>query len=239
MGKKVIKDNPETNSLRFLSPMSLIKAARQAHPAFKYAIAAAGIASLVAVVTRYGASPATLVFGAIILVVLMVLFLVFSQAVVVARKKLSIPSLVLVWSFLFLSILTALFLFTSAFFNSPLPVRSFLIRQLSFDDRQASPNQDMFGVPYTGKVLTHENGVDVTHQVSLKLSISGEVITGEYTNDAGDAGMISGTLSGNSLDLKLISSKVTGECKLQGRLSSDRSKLSAIYKCDDGEYAEV
>lgn len=116
--------------LEYISPASLIRAGERAHPAFKYAVAAAGLGGLVAVVARYGVSPATLVFGSIILVVLMVLFLVFSQAAVVAHAVLATPALVLVWCFLILSILTALFLFTSAFFDVPLPVRSFLVRQL-------------------------------------------------------------------------------------------------------------
>ena len=226
-------DKPESNSLRFLSPTSLIKAALAAHPAFKYAIAAAGLAGLVAIVSQYGVSPATLVFGAIILVVLMVLFLVFSQAVVVARKKLSVASLVLVWSFLSLGIFTALLLFTSAFFNGPLPVRSLLVRHLAVE-------QEKFEGRYTGTVVTlDENGLKVTHQATLKLSIADGVVAGEYTNENGDEGTVSGTVSGNSLTLRLISSKIPGNCQMQGELSLDRTKLSAIYKCDDLDQADV
>jgi hypothetical protein len=116
--------------IQFLSPASLISAAKKAHPAFKFAVAVAGIVGLVVVVTRYGASPATLVFGAIIFVVVMVLFLVFSQAAVVAKSGMAAPAMVLVWSFLVLSILTASLLFTSAFFDLPLPLRSYLIETL-------------------------------------------------------------------------------------------------------------
>ncbi len=120
------------------SPARLIEAARKAHPAFRYAIVAAALCGLVVVVTEYGVSPATLVFGAIILVVLMVLFLVFSQATVVAHTVLSVPAMVLVWSFLVLSILTAVFLFTSAFFDAPLPIRSSLIHQLGTTNSNGS-----------------------------------------------------------------------------------------------------
>src|SRR5262249_58751963 len=59
----------KSSSLQYLSPKSLIEAAKAAHPAFRYAIVVAGLAAIVAVVLQFGASPATLVFGIIILVV--------------------------------------------------------------------------------------------------------------------------------------------------------------------------
>lgn len=114
-------------SAKFMTPSSLISAARKAHPAFRYAIAAAGLAGLVVNVVRFGASPATLVFGCIILVVLMVLFLVFAQAAVVARSKMHLPAMLLVYSFLGLSIATASLLFTSSFFDWPLPFRHAIV----------------------------------------------------------------------------------------------------------------
>ena len=111
------------NSLQSLSPLNFIKAAQAAHPAFKYAMVVAGLAAIVAVVIRFGVSPATLVFGIIILVVLMILFLVFAQAATVTTANLTLPSLVLIWSFLLLAIATAVLLFTSAFFDMPLPLK--------------------------------------------------------------------------------------------------------------------
>jgi hypothetical protein len=91
---------------------------------------------------------------------------------------------------------------------------------------------------FTGTVFSHEGGVDLTHQGTVTLTISGGVVSGEYTNDAGDAGTLTGTLSGNSLDLKLISSKVVGECIMRGTLTPD-GRLSAIYNCSDFEQAKV
>lgn len=78
-----------------LSPASLMQAAKAAHPAFKYAIVIAGMAAIVVVVLQFGRSPATLVFGIIVLVVLMVLFFVFAQAVTLAKTTLALPALVL------------------------------------------------------------------------------------------------------------------------------------------------
>jgi Tfp pilus assembly protein PilF len=107
-----------------LSPASLIQAARAAHPAFKYAIVVAGLAAIVVVVSRLGASPATLIFGIVILIVLMVLFLVFAQATAVAKSHLALPAIVLIWSFLLLAIVVAFLLVTSAFFDVPLALKT-------------------------------------------------------------------------------------------------------------------
>jgi hypothetical protein len=114
----------------YLSPAGWIRAAKSAHPAFKYAIVVGGLAAVVSLVLRFGVSPLTLVFGIILLVVLMVLFLVFAQAARLKDNKLSLPSLTLVWTFLLLCIGTAVLLFTSTFFDGPLPIRANIISAL-------------------------------------------------------------------------------------------------------------
>src|SRR6059036_950015 len=94
----------------FLTPASFIAAARDAHPAFRHAIVVAGILAIVVTFVRFGVGAATLVFGAIAIVGLMVLFLVFAQACRLAKggnKSLDLPAKVLVWAFLILIILTA------------------------------------------------------------------------------------------------------------------------------------
>jgi len=49
----------------FLTPASFIRAAKAAHPAFRYALAVAGILAIVTTFTKFGVGLATLVFGAI------------------------------------------------------------------------------------------------------------------------------------------------------------------------------
>jgi tetratricopeptide (TPR) repeat protein len=123
-------NNSPPRAVEFLTPASLISAAKRAHPAFKFAVVVAGLASLVAVVAKFGVSLATIVFGIITLVVLMVLFLVFAQAAVVSKARMALPAMVLVWSFLVLTIVVALFLATSAFFDFPLRFKTWIERQL-------------------------------------------------------------------------------------------------------------
>ncbi|HWY52036.1 MAG TPA: hypothetical protein VNW72_11195 [Chthoniobacterales bacterium] len=107
----------------FLGPGKLIAAAQKAHPAFRYAIAAAGIVSLVFVISRWGATGTTLIFGTILLVALMVVFLVFSVAAKASTQALSRPAMVLVWTVILLVSTVLVFLVSSAFFNEPLQLR--------------------------------------------------------------------------------------------------------------------
>jgi tetratricopeptide (TPR) repeat protein len=120
-----------------LSPTRAIQAALQAHPAFKFAVVVLGLAGAVALALKYGPSPATLVFGIILLVVLMVLFLVFAQASAASKVHFALPSAVLIWSFLTLAILTATLLFTSTFFDVPLPFKTKLVQGLGLEPKPA------------------------------------------------------------------------------------------------------
>jgi len=134
-----------------LSPTRAIKAALQAHPAFRFAVVVAGLAGVVALVLKYGPSPAALVFGCILLVVLMVLFLVFAQAAAAKKAHLELPATILVWSFLLLTILTAACLFTSAFFNGPLKLQAAVNKALGVETYNPS-------VPATTPLATPELG---------------------------------------------------------------------------------
>jgi hypothetical protein len=89
-----------------------------------YAIAIAAIAGLIATSLRYGFSAATLIFGVIIVIGLMVLFFAFTQLAEANKRVKGSASLVVLWSFLLLCIASAVFLFSSAFFDWPLPLRS-------------------------------------------------------------------------------------------------------------------
>jgi hypothetical protein len=73
-------EQPAIQKEDFLSPASFISVAKAAHPAFRYAIVVAGILAIVVTFVNFGVGYATLVFGAIALIGLMVLFLVFAQA---------------------------------------------------------------------------------------------------------------------------------------------------------------
>jgi hypothetical protein len=115
----------------FLTPASFIVAAKAAHPAFRYALVVAGILAIVVTFAKFGVSSATLVFGAVAVIGLMVMFLVFAQASKLTRAALDLPARVLVWSFLAITIVISGCLTGSVFFNAPLPFRDWIVHELA------------------------------------------------------------------------------------------------------------
>lgn len=111
----------------FLTPASFIRAAKAAHPAFRYALAVAGILAIVVSFVKFGVGPATVVFGAIAMIGLMVLFLLFAQASKLTTSTIDLPAQVLVWAFLVIAIAIVILLTGSVFFNRPLPLRDSLV----------------------------------------------------------------------------------------------------------------
>jgi hypothetical protein len=96
----------------------------------RYAIVVAGILAIVVTFVRFGVNYATLIFGSIAVVFLMVLFLVFAQAAKLSRSRLDRPAQVLVWAFLVIAVAIVAFLTSSAFFNQPLPLRDAIVQKL-------------------------------------------------------------------------------------------------------------
>ena len=94
-------------------------------------------------------------------------------------------------------------------------------------------------IKYVGMVESHIEDKTLTHKVEMTLTFSGALVAGSYINDADDHGQLKGTVTGNSLDLDFLSAVTPGDCTMKGTLSDDRSTISAIYQCVDGEYATV
>jgi hypothetical protein len=115
----------------FLTPASFIRAAQAAHPAFRYTIVTAGLLAIVVTFVKFRVGPATLVFGAIAIIGLMVLFLLFAQASKLTKSRLDRPAQVLVWTILVVAIAIILLLTGSVFFNAPLPFRDWIAQQLA------------------------------------------------------------------------------------------------------------
>ncbi len=92
---------------------------------------------------------------------------------------------------------------------------------------------------FKGQVRYTITGQTHIAQFNLKFRVARKMVTGEYSNSEGDKGVFTGSLDGNSLDIKFVSSEITGVCTMKGSLTAGRTKLSAIYTCSDGEYATV
>jgi hypothetical protein len=114
----------------FLTPESFLRAAKTAHPAFRYAIAVAGIFAIIVAFTRFGIGYAALAFGSIALIALMALFLLFAQASRLSGTNFDLPAKVLIWFVLLVAMVVVTFLVSSAFFNVPLPLRTTIVGSL-------------------------------------------------------------------------------------------------------------
>jgi hypothetical protein len=88
----------------------------------KYALAVAGILAVAGLAGAFRVSSSVAVFGAVIILVLMVAMVIFARLTTVRPGKLIAPALVMMWSFLLLTIATASLLFTCAFFQWPKPL---------------------------------------------------------------------------------------------------------------------
>lgn len=149
----------------FLTPESIIAAARRADPNFRYAIIAAGLLAIVAIVVKFGVSYATLMFGAIALIGLMVLIVVFAQIPTLRRTALDRAAQLLVWIILMAVVAFVVLLTTSTFFNWPLPFKDNIVQELSpaaerLNDKPGSPTEagNSSGLPQTAN--TTDAGVE-------------------------------------------------------------------------------
>jgi hypothetical protein len=109
-----------------LNPYGLLRESIRAVPAVKYALGVAGIVSAIAIVSAFGMDLRIAGFGTIITFALMVVLVVFAKLSTTAPRHFLVPVLLLMWSFLVLTIATAFLLFSSVFFNRPVDLHEWL-----------------------------------------------------------------------------------------------------------------
>jgi hypothetical protein len=114
---------PKPVKLDWKNPGTVLAAAVEAVPVVRYALGVAGVAAVVAIVTRgFGLDSGTAVVGTLIVLALMVVLLVLA-AVARDQGTLKVPSIILTWSFLLMVIAGCGLLFTSFFFRYPQSTR--------------------------------------------------------------------------------------------------------------------
>jgi hypothetical protein len=108
------------------SPIEVLREAVRAVPALRYALGVAGILAAVALVKGFGINAQTAVLGAIGMLALMVALVLFARLTKTAPQHFVTPMLVLMWSMLVITVATAGLLFSSMFFDWPLPLSRLL-----------------------------------------------------------------------------------------------------------------
>jgi hypothetical protein len=109
-----------------LTPWNVLQVAVKAVPALRYALGVLGIVSVLAIIKSFEIDYRVATFGALIMLVLMVALVVFAALTKVKSAQIRIAALVMMWCFLIITILSAMLLCTSAFFNYPRPLTQLL-----------------------------------------------------------------------------------------------------------------
>lgn len=109
-----------------LSPYAILKDAVQAVPAVKYALGVLGIVAAITIVGVFQMDYRVAVLGTIVTFVLMVVLVVFAKLTRAAPKRFVAPVLILMWTFLLLTVGTACLLFTSVFFKFPVDLQAWI-----------------------------------------------------------------------------------------------------------------
>ena len=143
-------EREEPHAVFGMSPTSVLRGAIQAVPELKYALAVLGLVAVVAIVAAWKISFAVAVFGAVIILVLMVAVLVFAKLTLVSSKHFLRPALFLMWAFVLLTVATGVALFTAATFKAPAALYELIFSK--------PPQQGINAVPGVEKTFSKESG---------------------------------------------------------------------------------
>jgi hypothetical protein len=119
MERKMSDQPPENRGKGSLNPLTILKDAVKAVPAMKYALAVLGLVAVVAIVSLWRVKYEVAIFGAVIILGLMVPVLVFAKLTKVAPKYFLGPARAFMWAFVILTIIAGTCLFTAAAFKQP------------------------------------------------------------------------------------------------------------------------
>ncbi|MEE9553496.1 MAG: COR domain-containing protein [candidate division Zixibacteria bacterium] len=118
--------SPSVESPGKITPITFIREAIKAVPATKYALGIGGIVSVISVVGSFGLDLKVAGFGAIVMLVLMAILVIFARMTGLVRDSLKIPALIFTWFTLILFMATSTFLCTSIFFKWPVNLAHWL-----------------------------------------------------------------------------------------------------------------
>lgn len=109
-----------------ISPPGLLTRAIRAVPAVKYALGIGGIIAVIAIVSSFGLGFQVAFFGTIVMLVLMTVLVIFASFAGQPSSSFHAQALVFTWFSLILFMATAVVLFTSVFWGSPVDLRNLL-----------------------------------------------------------------------------------------------------------------
>src|SRR5271166_3514994 len=98
-----------------LDPAQFLRDAIRAVPAVKYAVGVGGLVAVLAIVQSYRINPTLAALGAIVMLILMGMLVIFARMSALGKAYILLPALVFTWFVLLLFMLASLALFSSVF----------------------------------------------------------------------------------------------------------------------------
>lgn len=159
----------ESSGKGSLNPLTILRDAVRVVPSMKYALAVLGLVAVVAIVALWRVKYEVAVFGAIIILGLMVPVLVFARLTKVAPKYFLTPARVFMWAFVILTIAAGTCLFTAAAFKQPAALHELIFaRAQSVPAPVSGPNEERHSPPpeFTEVVLYRTDMLERTEYVT-------------------------------------------------------------------------
>lgn len=128
-----------------ISPITLLREAIRAVPAVKYALGIGGAVALIAIVFSFGIDARVAFVGAVVMLILMGVLVVFARMAGLPGTKLVLPALAFTWFALLLFMAVSVCLFTSVFFSNPVNLRHWITSVVYQNCRHPDFGQEGWG----------------------------------------------------------------------------------------------
>jgi hypothetical protein len=160
-----------------MQPAKVLNEAIKAVPAVKYALGIGGMIAVIAIIKGFGIDYRVAGFGAVIMLVLMTMLVIFAKLAAKRDSDFHLPAIVFMWFALVLTMATAVMLFTSSFWGKPLALPYGKTNQGSFGDfgpadtlTQFEPFGELRRDEYEGNDGSQESEDKAKHKVEQRLS---------------------------------------------------------------------
>lgn len=154
-------------------PLSVVRAGIRAVPAVKYALGIAGTAAALALAAAFFSSKQAAFLGAVGMIGLMTLLVVFASVAKLARGYMKYPALFVMWAILIIFVASTVLVTTSVFFDIP---KSFpqLSQDLLGPNSTTSPSAE---TPVSQEVVAEEDNRSHEIEIIVESKHSGEQYT--------------------------------------------------------------
>lgn len=157
---------PENGGKGSLNPLTILKDAIRAVPSMKYALAVLGLVAVVAIVKLWQVRYDVAIFGAVVILALMVPVLVFAKLTKVAPKYFLGPARAFMWAFVILTIVAGTCLFTAVAFKQPTALYELIFNRSARPVPPPVPPTNLPPPEFVAQVVYRTNMIERTEFVT-------------------------------------------------------------------------